>query len=30
MIRVVNLRSLKLNPGEILIRVDRSSVLGNP
>lgn len=30
MIRIVNLRNYKLNEGEVLIKVDRSSVLGNP
>ena len=30
MIRVGNLRSLKLMKGEVLVKVDRSSVLGNP
>lgn len=30
MIRIVNLRNYKLNDGEVLIKVDRSSVLGNP
>jgi hypothetical protein len=29
-IRIVNLRDYKLNPGEKLIRVDRSTPLGNP
>lgn len=28
-VRVVNLRSYRLNEGEVLIKVDRSSVLGN-
>lgn len=30
MVRVVNLRNYKLYPNEVLIKVDRSSVLGNP
>lgn len=30
MIRIVNLRNYSLAPEEILIKVDRSSVLGNP
>lgn len=30
MIRIINLRSYKLNANEVLIRVDRSSVVGNP
>lgn len=30
MIRIVNLRNYTLNKGEILIKVDRSSILGNP
>ena len=30
MIRVVNLRNYKENDNEVLIRVDRSSILGNP
>lgn len=30
MLRVINLKNYKLNSGEILIRVDRSSVVGNP
>ena len=30
MIRIANLRNVKLNPNEILIKVDRSSILGNP
>lgn len=30
MIRIVNLRNYKLNANEVLIKVDRSSVLGNP
>ena len=30
MLRVVNLRNYKLYPNEVLIKVDRSSVLGNP
>ena len=29
-IRIVNLRNYKLNEGEVLIKIDRSSVLGNP
>lgn len=29
-IRIVNLRNYVLNPGEVLVKVDRSSVLGNP
>ena len=30
MIRIVNMRKYVLKPGEILIRVDRTTVLGNP
>ena len=30
MLRVVNLRNYRLKQGEVLIYVDRSSVLGNP
>jgi len=30
MIRIVNLRNYKLCEGEVLIKVDRSSVVGNP
>jgi len=30
MIRVANLRNLNLKKGEVLIKIDRSSVLGNP
>ena len=29
-IRIANLRDIKLKEGEVLIRVDRSSILGNP
>lgn len=30
MIRIVNLRSYSLKENEVLIKVDRSSILGNP
>ncbi len=30
MSRIINLRNYKLNPGEVLVKVDRSSILGNP
>lgn len=30
MIRIINLRNYRLRDGEVLIKVDRSSVLGNP
>ena len=30
MLRVVNLKKYELKPDEILIKVDRSSVIGNP
>lgn len=30
MIRIINLRDYKLKEGEVIIKVDRSSVLGNP
>jgi hypothetical protein len=29
-IRIINLRDYKLNEGEVLIKVDRSTALGNP
>jgi hypothetical protein len=29
-IRVINLRNYKLNEGEVLVKIDRSSALGNP
>lgn len=30
MIRIINLRNYKLNENEVLIKVDRSTILGNP
>ena len=30
MIRIVNLRSYELHDNEVLVRIDRTSVLGNP
>ena len=30
MVRIINLRNYKLHEGEVLIRVDRQTVVGNP